>query len=94
MTADLATTVRSIRELADRADQIARSIEGHRVRGDYRGSVVSIEQPHRTNSYSAASRTSMMAISQLGQSCRDLHSTYVTVFAALPDDLQKEIATI
>jgi hypothetical protein len=80
---DLATTVRRIRDLAARADQIARAVEGHRVRLDHGGpvGVVSVEQPHRTT-----------AISQFGQFCRDFHSVYATAFAALPPDMQKQIA--
>jgi hypothetical protein len=89
---DVVATIRSIRELAARADQLARDIEGHRVRGDYRGSAVSIEQPHRTTSITSASGASVMAIAQLGQHCRDFASVYATAFAALPDDLQKQIA--
>jgi hypothetical protein len=91
---DVAKTVRDIRRLADSADQIARGIEGHRVRRESGGpgSASSIERPHRTNICRAPSGASMMAISQLGQLCRDLHSTYVTAFAALPPDLQKQIA--
>jgi hypothetical protein len=94
MNADLATTVRSIRALADSADMIARGIEQHRVRRDHGGpvGVVSVEQPHRTNTYHAANGSSVMAFSQLGQSCRDFHSVYATAFAALPPDLQKAIA--
>jgi hypothetical protein len=94
MNADVVTTIRSIRRLADSADQIACSIEQHRVRRDHGGpvAVVSVEQPHRTNTYHAANGASVMAVSHLGQLCRDLHSTYVTAFAALPPDLQKAIA--
>jgi hypothetical protein len=91
---DVVTTIRNIRRLADSADQIARSIEGHRVRRESGGPgfASSIEQPHRTHSCPTASGASMMAISHLGQLCRDLHSCYESALAALPDDLQKQIA--
>jgi hypothetical protein len=96
MNADVVTTIRSIRRLADSADQIARGIEAHRVRRESGGPgfASSIERPHRTNTYHAANGASVMAISQLGQLCRDLHSCYESAFAALPPALQKEIAAI
>jgi hypothetical protein len=91
---DIVTTVRNIRHLADRADQLAHDIESHRVRRESGGPgyAASIEQPNRTNTTNAASASSMMAVSHLGQLCRDLHSVYATAFAALPENLQKEIA--
>ena len=69
-----------------------RLLAPHRVKRESHGSSSSIERPYRTTTYNAASRTSMTAISQLGQWCRDLHSSYESAFAALPDDLRKQIA--
>jgi hypothetical protein len=94
MTADLVTTIRSIRALAARADQIARDIEGHRHRVERGGpgEAASVESPHRTNIIHAPNDASTMAIAQIGQYCRDFCTVFTTAFAALPPDLQKAIA--
>jgi hypothetical protein len=93
---DVVATVRAIHDLAARADQIGRAVEGHRVRRESGGPgfASSIERPHRTTSRRGPGDASFTAIAQLGQWCRDFSSVYATAFAALPDDLRKQIATI
>jgi hypothetical protein len=92
MNADVVTTIRSISDLAARADRIARAVEGHRVKRVSHGSAASIERPHRTNTCRGPGEASFTAVAQLGQWCRDLHSSYESAFAAPPDDLRKQIA--
>jgi hypothetical protein len=86
MTPENLTMVRNLREFATRADEIARAIEGHRVRVEHGGrvSAASIEQPHRTNTYRGVGDISVTAIAHLGQCVRDLASTYDSALAALP----------
>jgi hypothetical protein len=89
----LETTIHHIKNLADRADQLAREIDSYRVRVERGGGAESAswESPHRTNVINAPNRASVMAISQFGQCCRDFHSGFATASAVLSDDLKNQL---
>lgn len=82
MTDEQKELVRRIGALADQADQVARAIDGHRVRTHVGGGA-------HSNVWAYPNRVT--AISRIGTVLRDFHSQYLTAFAVLPAALQKQL---
>jgi hypothetical protein len=89
MTEEMKTLVRSLRDLSDRAGQLAKFLDHQRtVQHGGRHGMQSIQTPARTASVMAQDGGAAMALAQLGQVCREFHNSIESTISTMPKEMR------